>query len=152
MFLVGGVTGIVLSNAFVDLLFHDTYYVVAHFHYVLSMRATYSVIIGVYHWWPLFQRQYYWNAGSFIFWGFLFIAVNLTFIPMHFLGIEGIPRRYVGYVDYIANYNVLCSFRSFLALIALVFGCLILLLNNENVSHHGWLVASTEYFNGTSCQ
>jgi cytochrome c oxidase subunit 1 len=97
MFTVGGVTGVLLSNAGVDTYFHDTYYVVAHFHYVLSLGAVFAIFAAWYYWFgKMFGRQYNETLGKLHFWVF-FIGVNVMFFPMHFLGQQGMPRRYPDY-------------------------------------------------------
>ena len=93
LFVVGGLTGVILANAGVDLLFHDTYFVVAHFHYVLSMGAVYSIFTAFYYWIPkIVGFKYKGFMGRVHFYTF-FIGANLTFFPMHFLGFSGMPRR-----------------------------------------------------------
>lgn len=105
LFTVGRVTRIVLSNATVDLILHDTYYVVAHFHYVLSMRATSAVIMGSFHYWPIFTRLFFGDFLAFLgSWLFCF-SVNGVFFPMHSLGVEGMPRRYINYSFLITSTN-----------------------------------------------
>jgi len=102
---VGGVTGIVLSNASVDLVLHDTYYVVAHFHYVLSMGATSAVVIRAYFYWPVFSGSsvpHFLGITSTLLFCF---TVNRVFLPMHSLGLERMPRRYTNYSFLIASVN-----------------------------------------------
>ncbi len=114
LFTVGGVTGVVLANAGVDIVLHDTYYVVAHFHYVLSLGAVYGIFAGFYYWiGKISGRQYPEWAGQVHFW-LMFIGVNLTFFPMHFLGLQGMPRRIPDYPDAFAFFNQIASYGAYL--------------------------------------
>merc|ERR1712157_440423 len=123
----------VLSAASIDLLLHDTYYVVRHFHYVLSMGAVFSLIMGWYFWVYVFTGL---RVSEFFSWVFLvgfFIGVNITFLPMHTLGLDGMPRRYITYAGFMSNYNRFCSFRALSSIIFLFIGLAAL---NPSMSAH----------------
>ena len=121
LFTVGGVTGIVLSQAAVDRYYHDTYYVVAHFHYVMSLGAVFAIFAGIYFYFPKMTGKMYpeW-AGKLHFWA-MFIGSNLTFFPQHFLGRQGMPRRYIDYPEAFAYWNWWSSMGAFLAFASFLF-------------------------------
>ncbi|MGC6330588.1 cytochrome c oxidase subunit I [Rhizorhabdus sp. FW153] len=109
LFTVGGVTGVVLANGGVDNYMHDTYYVVAHFHYVLSLGAVFSLFAGFYYWFgKMSGRMYNEFLGQVHFWLF-FVGVNVLFFPMHFLGLDGMPRRIPDYPDAFEKWNSLAT-------------------------------------------
>jgi cytochrome c oxidase subunit 1 len=113
LFTVGGVTGVVLANAGVDRSLQDTYYVVAHFHYVLSLGAVFAVFAGWYYWFPKITGYMYSEFwGKLHFW-LTFIGVNIVFFPQHFLGLAGMPRRIPDYAQQFADWNAVSSVGAF---------------------------------------
>lgn len=120
LFTIGGVTGVILANAGIDVVLHDTYFVVGHFHYVLSMGAVFAIFSGFYYWIGKitgYQYSEFW--GQLHFW-VTFIGANITFFPMHILGIAGMPRRIPDYPDMYSNLNLVCSIGSLISFIGLI--------------------------------
>ena len=121
LFTVGGVTGVVLANSGIDVALHDTYYVIAHFHYVLSMGAVFGIFAGFYFWIKKITGLDYPEVlGQIHFWIFFF-GVNITFFPMHFLGLAGMPRRIPDYPDAYSGWNAIASFGSYLSALSAIF-------------------------------
>ncbi|MGH7014482.1 MAG: cytochrome c oxidase subunit I [Stellaceae bacterium] len=141
LFTVGGVTGVVLANAGVDHTLHNTYYVVAHFHYVLSLGSVFGLFAGFYYWiGKMSGRQYNETFGKIHFWT-TFIGVNLTFFPMHFLGLAGMPRRISDYPDAFAGWNMVASIGAFISYASTLFFIYIVfhtLLAGKKVGANYW--------------
>lgn len=149
LFTIGGLTGIVLANAGVDVAFHDTYYVVAHFHYVLSMGQVFGIFAAFYFWLPkmtgCIQSE---ELGQVHFWLF-FVGVNVTFFPMHFLGLAGMPRRYLDYPDAFQGWNMVQSFGSYISTLSLVLFFYIVydaLQNSPKCAQNPWTGEDTSAF------
>jgi cytochrome c oxidase subunit 1 len=141
LFTVGGVTGVVLANAGVDVALHNTYYVVAHFHYVLSLGAVFSLFAGFYYWFgKMSGRQYNETFGKWHFWT-TFIGVNLTFFPMHFLGLAGMPRRISDYPEAFAGWNMVASIGAYISYASTLFFVFIVLhtlLKGKKAADNPW--------------
>ncbi|ACB22059.1 cytochrome c oxidase subunit 1 [Methylobacterium sp. PvP062] len=141
LFTVGGVTGVVLANSAVDKYLHDTYYVVAHFHYVLSLGAVFIIFAGIYYWFPKMTGHIIpeW-AGKLHFW-LAFIGANILFFPMHFLGLAGMPRRYADYPDAFAQWHKVSTYGGHifgLGMFVFVIGVVLAFRSKERAADNPW--------------
>ena len=141
LFTFGGFTGVILANASIDLALHDTYYVVAHFHYVLSMGAIYALLAAFYYWIGKITGYQYNEKWGLIHFVVFTLAINIVFLPMHFLGISGMPRRIPDYSDAYSSWNSLMTVGSFMTVISIF----IFLYIVSSVFNHKVLTPDTTY-------
>ncbi len=148
LFTLGGVTGVVLANTGIDVALHDTYYVVAHFHYVMSMGALFSIYAGFYYWFSKMSgREYNEFLGKIHFW-LTFIGVNITFFPMHFSGLAGMPRRIPDYPDAFAGWNYVSSIGAYISVFAAFFFVFVIIeafVKSRKASKNPWGKGATTY-------
>lgn len=142
LFSIGGFTGIILASAVLDIILHDTYYVVAHFHYVLSIGAIFGIFIGLIIWWNIIiGLQINFNLSERQFW-IILIRVNITFFPQHFLGLNGMPRRIPEYSEIYQNWNIVRSIGSIIRVIRIIFFLFILL---ESLMRHRKIIFNNNF-------
>src|ERR1700723_4677108 len=146
LFTLGGVTGVVLANAGVDRVLQDTYYVIAHFHYVMGVGAGFAIFAAGFYWFPkMFGYMYSERIGKLHFW-VTFIGVNLVFFPQHFLGLSGMPRRYVDYPDAFAGWNLVSSLGSYISgfgVLIFIYGVIDAFVRKEKAADNPWGAGAT---------
>ncbi len=148
LFTLGGVTGVVLANTGIDVALHDTYYVVAHFHYVMSMGALFSIYAGFYYWFSKMSGiEYSELLGKIHFW-LTFIGVNITFFPMHFSGLAGMPRRIPDYPNAFAGWNYVSSIGAYISVFAAFFFVFVIVeafMRSRKAQKNPWGKGATTY-------
>ena len=146
VFTVGGVTGVVLANAGVDRVLQETYYVIAHFHYVMGVAAVFAIFAGWYYWFPKITGYMYSDTIAKVHFWVMFIGVNILFFPQHFLGLSGMPRRYVDYPDAFAGWNLISSIGSYISafsVLIFIYGMIVAFVRKEKASANPWGPAAT---------
>ncbi|MBN8976383.1 MAG: cytochrome c oxidase subunit I [Rhizobiales bacterium] len=146
LFTVGGVTGVVLANAGVDRVLQETYYVIAHFHYVMGVAAVFAIFAGWYYWFPKITGYMYSDTIAKLHFWVMFIGANILFFPQHFLGLSGMPRRYVDYPDAFAGWNLVSSigaYITFFGVLIFLYGMALALIRKEKAADNPWGAGAT---------